>query len=89
MPRKPRMYIPDIPCHVIQRGNNREASFFAEQDYQFYLDCLYDASLRYGVSIHAYVLMTNHVHFDSTASRRLKRYVEGLVSWADNYNTLN
>jgi len=62
MPRKPRMYIPDIPCHVMQRGNNREASFFAEQDYQFYLDCLYDASLRYGVSIHAYVLMTNHVH---------------------------
>lgn len=62
MPRKARMYLPHIPCHVIQRGNNREACFFAEQDYQFYKECLRDASLRYGVSVHAYVLMTNHVH---------------------------
>ena len=62
MPRKPRMYLPNIPCHVIQRGNNRGASFFANQDYQFYLDCLRDASQRYGLLIHAYVLMTNHVH---------------------------
>ncbi len=62
MPRKPRMYLPGIPCHVIQRGNNREASFFADHDYQFYLECLHDASKRYGVLVHAYVLMTNHVH---------------------------
>lgn len=62
MPRKPRMYLPGMPCHIIQRGNNREATFFADQDYLFYLECLYDASIRYGVSIHAYVLMTNHVH---------------------------
>jgi putative transposase len=40
MPRKPGMYLPDVPCHVIQRGNNREASFFTTQDYQFYLECL-------------------------------------------------
>jgi len=62
MPRKPRMYIPGMPCHVIQRGNNREVCFFSDQDYQFYLECLYDASQRYGVLVHAYVLMTNHVH---------------------------
>ena len=62
MPRKPRMYLPDMPCHIIQRGNNRDATFFADEDYQFYLECLYDASIRYGVSVHAYVLMTNHVH---------------------------
>ncbi len=62
MPRKPRMYLPGVPSHVIQRGNNRDATFFAEQDYQFYLQCLYDASLKYHVDIHAYVLMTNHVH---------------------------
>ncbi len=62
MPRKPRMYLPDMPCHITQRGNNRDATFFAEHDYQFYLECLYDASIKYGVSIHAYVLMTNHVH---------------------------
>ena len=40
MPRKPRMYLPDIPSHVIQRGNNRTACFFSEADYHFYLDCL-------------------------------------------------
>lgn len=62
MPRKPRMYLPNIPCHVIQRGNNREASFFADQDYQFYLECLFDATQRYDVHVHAYVLMTNHVY---------------------------
>ncbi len=62
MPRKPRMYLPDIACHVIQRGNNREASFYSDQDYQYYLECLYDASQKYGVLVHAYVLMTNHVH---------------------------
>ena len=62
MPRKPRMYLPDIPCHIIQRGNNRNACFFSEPDYHFYLACLGDACERYRVSIHAYVLMTNHVH---------------------------
>ena len=62
MPRKPRMYLPGVPCHVIQRGNNRDATFFAEQDYQFYLECLYGAAKKYHVKVHAYVLMTNHVH---------------------------
>ena len=62
MPRKPRMYMAGVPCHVIQRGNNREACFFADDDYQFYLDCLKDACERYKVSCHAYVLMTNHSH---------------------------
>jgi len=51
MPGKPRMYLPGIPCHVIQRGNNRDATFFAEQDYQFYLECLYDAARKYHVKI--------------------------------------
>lgn len=62
MPRKPRMYMAGVPSHVIQRGNNRDACFYTEQDYLFYLECLQDACLRYHVSVHAYVLMTNHVH---------------------------
>ncbi len=62
MPRKPRMYLPDIPAHIVQRGNNREPCFFAEDDYQFYLDRLGKALKRYQVKLHAYVLMTNHVH---------------------------
>jgi putative transposase len=70
MPRKPRMYLPGLPYHVIQRGNNRGATFFSNQDYQFYLDCLQDASERYGVFVHAYVLMTNHVHLLVTPVNR-------------------
>jgi len=62
MPRKPRMYLPGIPCHVIQRGNNRQTCFFAQHDYEYYLQCLGDACRRYQVLVHAYVLMTNHVH---------------------------
>ncbi len=62
MPRKPRMYLPEIPAHIVQRGNNREPCFFAEDDYRFYLDRLGRALKRYRVKCHAYVLMTNHVH---------------------------
>ena len=35
MPREPRMYLPGVPCHVIQRGNNQAARFFYVQDYRF------------------------------------------------------
>jgi putative transposase len=60
------MYLPGIPCHIVQRGNNREATFFSEQDYCFYLNCLLDATQRYKLDVHAYVLMTNHVHILAT-----------------------
>jgi putative transposase len=40
MPRKPRMYLPGVPCHVIQRGNNHTACFSGEQDCHFYPECL-------------------------------------------------
>ena len=62
MPRQPRMYLPNVPCHVIARGNNRNACFFSDYDRHFYLDCLNDACTRYQVQTHTYVLMTNHVH---------------------------
>lgn len=62
MTRLPRIALPSIPQHVIQRGNNRQPCFYADDDYHFYLECLGDAARKYHVSIHAYVLMTNHVH---------------------------
>jgi putative transposase len=62
MPRKPRMYVAGVPCHVVQRGNNRNACFFADDDYLFFREVLADACQRYRVDVHAYVLMTNHVH---------------------------
>ena len=62
MSRLPRFFVPGYPLHVIQRGNNREAVFRAEADYHAYREWLRDAAHRNGCAIHAYVLMTNHVH---------------------------
>ncbi|HEX5792946.1 MAG TPA: transposase [Rheinheimera sp.] len=62
MARLPRLYLPGCAQHVIQRGNNREACFYAEADYKAYLSFLKDAAAKYQVAIHAFVLMTNHVH---------------------------
>ncbi|MBL4672226.1 MAG: transposase [Arenicella sp.] len=70
MPRKPRYYLAGVPCHVISRGNNSNACFFENEDYQFYLECLSSACRRYAVSLHAYVLMTNHVHLLMTPTDR-------------------
>ena len=56
------MYLPDVPAHVVQRGHNRDPAFFSDGDYRFYLDCLSRALKRYKVRLHAYALMTNHVH---------------------------
>ena len=62
MARLPRLNIPDIPQHVIQRGNNRQACYFSDKDYAVYLDKLQASAKKYFVLVHAYVLMTNHVH---------------------------
>jgi REP element-mobilizing transposase RayT len=62
MARLGRYFLPDQPLHVIQRGNNRGAIFFAVEDYARYHDWLAEAAGRYACRIHAYVLMTNHVH---------------------------
>ena len=62
MTRLPRFVIPDQPQHVILRGNNRAEIFCADADYSFYLEKLKLACDKHGCSVHAYVLMTNHVH---------------------------
>ena len=62
MARLPRFVIPGQPQHVIQRGNNRQAIFRAEADYRFFLEKLSEAANKHQCDIHAYVLMTNHVH---------------------------
>ena len=66
MPRKPRFIIPGVPQHVIQRGHNREPCFYAEDDYVRYLHDLHIAAQLNQVALHAYVLMTNHVHILAT-----------------------
>jgi len=62
MARLPRFVIPNQPQHVIQRGNNRDIIFVTDEDYHFYLQKLEDACKKYDCSLHAYALMTNHVH---------------------------
>ena len=62
MARLPRFVLPGHPQHVIIRGNNRDPIFNADEDYHFYLDKLQDAARKHQCDIHAYVLMTNHVH---------------------------
>lgn len=62
MPRKPRQYAANIPCHIIQGGNNRQACFYSPDDFSLYIDILTGALTKYRVALHAYILMTNHVH---------------------------
>ena len=62
MPRPTRLNLAGIPQHVTQRGNNRQVCFFDDADYQLYLGLLGEACKRHQCKVHAYVLMTNHVH---------------------------
>lgn len=69
MPRKPRFYLPGVPVHIVQRGHSREPVFFEKEDCLAYLGWLHEASERYGCKIHAYVLMTNHIHVLATPEK--------------------
>ena len=62
MARLPRLTLPGYPHHVIQRGNNRQAIFASRADYLTLLDLLAENASKFGVAIHAYVLMSNHFH---------------------------
>lgn len=70
MARLPRVVVAGHPLHVIQRGNNRQAIFFADQDYYRFHNDLRLASQRFDCVIHAYVYMTNHVHLLVTPGSR-------------------
>ncbi len=78
MARLPRFCLAGIPQHVIQRGNNRQPCFAGASDYRFYLECMRAASRRYACAVHAYVLMTNHVHLLVTPSQKdvLPRFMQ-------------
>jgi len=69
MPRQPRYFMRNFPQHVITRGVDRQAVFFHEQDYTRYLEALQEAAATHRCLVHAYVLMTNHVHLLVTPER--------------------
>jgi len=70
MPRRARLTIPDVPLHIIQRGNNHSACFYRDEDYQMYVRLLDELALKCGCGVHAYALMTNHVHLLVTPMER-------------------
>jgi putative transposase len=91
MARLGRNFLADQPLHVIQRGNDRQAVFFRDDDYARYRDWLIAAAQEYGCAVHAYVLMTNHVHLLVTpaTAESLPRTMQSLgrryvrhVNWA-------
>lgn len=62
MPRRARLSLAEVPLHLIQRGNNRQACFYADDDARCYLGWLHEYAVKTQCRVHAYVLMTNHVH---------------------------
>ena len=71
MARLPRIHLPNLPAHVVIRGNDRKAVFASERDRIFFHRCLLEASKRYRLAMHAYVFMTNHVHLVATGEHAL------------------
>lgn len=69
MPRQPRLIVPDLAVHIVQRGNNRMTCFGQEGDYLVYLALLRQASVNFGCAIHAYCLMSNHIHLLLTPTK--------------------
>jgi putative transposase len=67
MARWPRLSVPGLPLHITQRGNNRIATFADAADFAQYRTFLHHASTREECAIHAYALMTNHVHLLATS----------------------
>ena len=66
MARLPRLTLPGYPHHIILRGNNRQAIFASQADYQTLLNLLLENAQKFKVAIHAYVLMPNHFHLLAT-----------------------
>ena len=66
MARLPRLTIPNLPHHVLHRGNNQQTVFVDGEDYQFFLDLLRQLAQTHLVDVHAYVLMPNHFHLLAT-----------------------
>jgi putative transposase len=69
MSRKPRLVVPEWPVHIVQRGNDRRACFRDERDYLVYLALLRQISMKTECEVHAYCLMSNHVHLLVTPHR--------------------
>jgi putative transposase len=91
MPRQARFCPAGFPVHVIQRGNNRQAIFTSDDDLAAYAHWLAEGAQRFGVAVHGWVFMTNHVHLlvtpsDETGLSRLMQFVGRLYVRKFNYS---
>src|SRR3569832_2731572 len=66
MARLPRLTLPGYPHHIIQRGNNRQPIFASTADYEHLLGLIEEFAKKFGVAVHSYVLMSNHIHLLAT-----------------------
>jgi len=69
MPRRARLALAGVSTHIVQRGIDREACFFSDDDRLHYLALLAESAAQARCAVHAYVLMTNHVHLLVTPTR--------------------
>lgn len=69
MARHPRLFLESTPAHIVVRGNDRQAIFRSDGDRIYFHKNLSDLAVRHGLAVHAYVLMTNHVHILATPER--------------------
>ncbi|QYZ67059.1 MAG: transposase [Gammaproteobacteria bacterium (ex Lamellibrachia satsuma)] len=68
MPRRPRVWLPDQPQHVVVRGHNRDPILARHEDFRFLYRCLLEAEETHGLAVHAWVFMHNHIHLLVTPS---------------------
>jgi len=78
MPRRPRNYLPGYTYHLVQRGVNRAATFFKNEDFLSYLTLWEYYSQKFSLRVHPYCLMTNPVHFFVTPPTADARTIKGL-----------
>jgi len=62
MPRKARIVVPNTPHHIVQRGHNKQLVFVSDDDYQYYLENVFEWKEQLNCKIYAWYLMTNHIH---------------------------
>ncbi|MBT4732068.1 transposase [Candidatus Woesearchaeota archaeon] len=90
MARLPRYKIAGVTQLITQRGNNNQSVFFSDQDYQYYLDILNEAAIKYQCQIHSFVLMSNYIHILATpntvdgVSQLMKSVGQRYVSYINN-----
>jgi putative transposase len=80
MSRLRRLFVPALASHITLRGNDRQDIFRCDGDRTRFLEYLADAARRNGLAVHAYVLMTNHVHLLATGhdSRSAPRTIQSV-----------